>query len=82
MRVIKNILRWIGVLFFLAGGYVCVDNYNAPIVGIFWFWTAIVVSPLPIRLRDSFGLQISDKTIDNVMWIMVGAAVVAVFMVI
>ena len=63
-------------------GYLCITDYGSTIVGILWFWTAIVVSPLPRRLRDSFDLKISDKAISNFTWIMVGVAVVLLFVVI
>ena len=76
--ILKNIVRWVFVIFFVAGGCVCVVDYNLPFVGILWCWTAIAVSPLPTRLRDSLGLKISDRAINNIMWIMVAASVALV----
>ena len=81
MKILKNVLRWFAVVFMMAGGYVCITMYDAPFVGILWFWTAIIVSPLPVRLRDSLGLRVSDKAISNLTWIMVGIAVVALFII-
>ena len=80
VKLIKNILRWFAVVFFMAGGYVCITDYGSPLVGIFWFWTAIIVSPLPRRLRDSLELKISDKAIGNFTWIVVGLAVGLLFL--
>ena len=82
VKLIKNILRWVAVFVFMTVGYLCITDYGSTIVGILWFWTAIVVSPLPRRLRDSFDLKISDKAISNFTWIMVGVAVVLLFVVI
>ena len=79
VRIMKNVLRWFGVLFFAAGASVCMTTYKAPIVAVLWFWTAIIVSPLPTRLRDSSELNISNRVINTVTWIMVGVAFGAVF---
>ena len=80
VKIIKNVLRWVAVVFFMAGGSVIVMDYGKPLLGILWFWTAIVVSPLPWRLRDSLNLKISDKAISNFTWIVVGVAVLFLFL--
>lgn len=75
--IIKNICRWIVMLFFMVGGYVCLTDYGKPVVAILWFWTALFVSPLPIRLRDLMNLKISDRIISGIMWVMVAVSIVA-----
>ena len=82
VKIIKNVLRWVAVFVCTVVGYLCITDYNSTFVGIFWYWTAIVVSPLPRRLRDSLNLKISDKAISNTTWIMVGVAVVLLLIVI
>ena len=79
MKIIKNFVRWFGMFFFMTGGYVCLTEYNAPFVAILWFWTAIIVSPLPTRLRDWLELKISDRTISAVTWTMIAVSIVALF---
>ena len=67
------------MFFFMVGGYVTITDYGKPFVGILWCWTAVLVSPLPTRLRDWLNLRISDKIISNTMWIMVAVSITALF---
>ena len=82
MSLGKRILRWFFVVFFVAGGVVCASDYGKPLVGILWLWTAIFVSPLPIRLVDTLNLKISERVCNAVMWGFVILSIAALMMIV
>ena len=79
MRIVKNIFRWIAVVFFVCGGSVCATMYGSVWAALLWYWTAIFVSPLPEVARDKLSLSIDDRVITCVRWVFIAASIATIF---